>query len=230
MNSVLYWNSVLLEVSRRDFTRGFVNSQNPGPIGTSRAMAMVHLAIREALALPTQAASSYYSPPPPQGGPRPPAGPAQFAYLDDVVAGAASGLLQKLYPGSIQYIEDSTSFTSMVAFNAGKAIGDFVFADRDKDGAFKDAAGNMVPVSTGQAKSIGYGDHRADPYDAGQSRLGPRWGEVRHFAPPPLPALPHAPLAAYPGSALQGTPGGYLPDDHYKADYKEVRNLGSVGH
>ena len=124
MNSVLYWNSVLLEVSRRDFTRVFVNSQNPGPIGTSRAMAMVHLAIREALALPTQAASSYYSPPPPQGGPLPPAGPAQFAYLDDVVAGAASGLLQKLYPGSIQYIEDSTSFTSIVAFNAGKAIAD----------------------------------------------------------------------------------------------------------
>lgn len=68
MNSVLYWNAVLLEVSRRDFTRGFVNSQNPGPIATSRAMAMVHIAIREALALPNQAASSYYSPPPPPGG------------------------------------------------------------------------------------------------------------------------------------------------------------------
>ena len=32
MNSVLYWNSVLLEASRRDFTKGYVNNQQPGPI------------------------------------------------------------------------------------------------------------------------------------------------------------------------------------------------------
>lgn len=228
MNSVLYWNAVLLEVSRRDFTRGFVNSQNPGPIATSRAMAMVHIAIREALALPNQAASSYYSPPPPPGGALPPAGPARDKYLDDAVAGAASGLLKKLYPGSVQYIEDAESFTSQAAFDAGQVIAGFVFSDRDKDGAFKDPAGNPVAVSTGQAKTIGYGDHRADPYDAGQSRLGPRWGEVRHFAPPPLPAPPHAALDPYPGKALQGTPGGYLPDDHYEADYKEVRDFGGV--
>jgi len=48
MNSVLYWNSVLLEASRRDFTRGYVNGQQPGPIRTSWAMAIVHLAIHDA--------------------------------------------------------------------------------------------------------------------------------------------------------------------------------------
>ena len=96
MNSVLYWNAVLLEVSRRDFTRGFVNSQNPGPIGTSRAMAMVHIAIREALALPNQAAKSYYAGSAVMAGVNfpglpAPADPALAAYQDDVIAGAASG-------------------------------------------------------------------------------------------------------------------------------------------
>ena len=50
MNPVLYWNSVLLEASRRDFTRGFMGGQQPGPIRTSYAMAIVHLAIHDAVA------------------------------------------------------------------------------------------------------------------------------------------------------------------------------------
>ena len=50
MNIVLLWNNVLLECSRRDFTRGYANSQQPGPIRTSRAMAIVHLAIHDAIA------------------------------------------------------------------------------------------------------------------------------------------------------------------------------------
>src|SRR6187549_2594006 len=59
MNKVLYWNSVLLEASRRDFTKGYVNGQQPGPIRTSRAMAIVHLAIHDAVAFRNQAAAAY---------------------------------------------------------------------------------------------------------------------------------------------------------------------------
>lgn len=242
MNSVLYWNAVLLEVSRRDFTRGFVNSQNPGPIGTSRAMAMVHIAIREALALPNQAAKSYYAGSAVMAGVNfpglpAPADPALAAYQDDVIAGAASGLLNLLYPGSTQYIDDATSFGSPTAFAAGSNIAAAIFKDRRLDGAYfkppptpvgSPLPGTPVPIAASQAVNPLYGDHRADPYDAGQSRLGPRWGDVTHFAPQPLPAPPHVPLDPYPGSALQGTPGGYLPDTHYAADYEEVRDFGSV--
>jgi len=59
MNSVLYWNSVLCEASRRDFTRGYVNGQQPGPIRTSWAMAIVHLAIHDAVAFRNQPPAAY---------------------------------------------------------------------------------------------------------------------------------------------------------------------------
>lgn len=221
MNSVLYWNSVLLEVSRRDFTRGFVNSQNPGPIGTSRAMAMVHLAIRDALALPVAPAKAYL----PAAGfsfPGLPAtGPARSAYLDDVVAGAASALLTALYPGSQQYIEESTSFASLQAFGAGQAIGNAVLASRDTDGAFRDSSGNPVDVVSAQNKMLGYGDHRADPFDSGQPRLGVHWGNVDHFA-----AAGRVALDPFPG---QATAPSYVGDPHYRADYDEVKDKGSSG-
>lgn len=59
MNPVLYWNSVLLEASRRDFTRGYNNAQQSGPIRTSRAMAIVHLAIHDAVALKQNPGAAY---------------------------------------------------------------------------------------------------------------------------------------------------------------------------
>ena len=223
MNSVLYWNAVLLEVSRRDFTRGFVNSQNPGPIGTSRAMAMVHLAIREALALPVAPAKAYLPAAATAGitfPGLPPAGPARVDYLDDGVAGAASETLRALYPGSLEFIDDAVGFANAAAFNAGKQVGQAMVASRSNDGAFKDAANNPVPIAAGQVPSPAYGDHRADPYDAGQSRLGIRWGDVTHFA-----ATARAPMDTYPGAAKRMTKA-FLSDNHYAADYDEVRDLG----
>lgn len=225
MNSVLYWNAVLLEVSRRDFTRGFVNSQNPGPIGTSRAMAMVHLAIRDALALPVAPAKAYLPAASTSGitfPGLPAAGPARDSYLDDVITGAASELLRSLYPGSREYIDGSEWFSNPAAYNAGKAIAAAMAAHRAKDGAFKDAANNDVPIAGAQPKNPVYGDHRADPYDAGQARLGIRWGAVTHFAGSQVV------LAPYPGSAQQAGQD-YLANAHYTADYDEVRNLGRAG-
>jgi Vanadium chloroperoxidase N-terminal domain len=60
MNIIMFWNSVLLECSRRDFTRGYPNGQQAGPIGTSRAMAIVHLAIHDAVAFETNKAAAAY--------------------------------------------------------------------------------------------------------------------------------------------------------------------------
>ena len=223
MNSVLYWNAVLLEVSRRDFTRGFVNSQNPGPIGTSRAMAMVHLAIRDALALPVAPAKAYL----PVGGFNFPGfagltGAARSAYLDDVVTGAAATLLKKLYPGSTDYIADSESFANQMAFDAGAAIASAMAASRANDGAFVDSSGDDVPIVSPQAKSPGYGDHRADPFDSGQARLGRLWGGVDHFA-----ASGHVSLSPFPGH-MSPPPASYLANPHYKKDYIEVRKKGHV--
>ncbi len=59
MDPVLFWNSILLEASRRDFTRGYGNGQQPGPIRTSRAMAIVHLAIHDAVAFRRRPGAAY---------------------------------------------------------------------------------------------------------------------------------------------------------------------------
>lgn len=225
MNSVLYWNGILLEVSRRDFTRGFVNSQNPGPIGTSRAMAMVHLAIRDALALPTAPAKSYLPPASTVGisfPGLPTAGAPRDAYLDDVVTGAASELLRSLYPGSREFIDGSEWFANVTAYNAGKAIAVAMIAHRMNDGAYKDSGGNDVPIAGSQPKSPKYGDHRADPYDPGQARLGIHWGAVTHFAGSQVV------VDDYPGKVKQAGED-YLADAHYSADYDEVRNIGKAG-
>ena len=50
MNQLLYWNAILLEASRRDHSQGYANGQQSGPTSTSRAMAIVHLAIHDAIA------------------------------------------------------------------------------------------------------------------------------------------------------------------------------------
>src|SRR5690606_32780745 len=108
MDPVLYWNSVLLEVSRQDFTIGLPGGQQPGPIRTSRAMAIVHLAIHDAVAYVGSAwAASYLAK---QGGhPAPPAAipaaPPAGVSVDDVIAGAAVTTLKTLYEKSHDVVD-----------------------------------------------------------------------------------------------------------------------------
>lgn len=156
MDPVLYWNGVLLEASRRDFTRGFPNGQQQGPIRTSRGMAIVHLAIHDAVAFHSaQGAKSYLTRKAPGHGiGAPPTG----ATLDDVIAGAASQSIKAMY--------DKT--------------------------------------------------HRADPYQPGQRRLGPVWGNVTRFTTI-APKGYHQPLDPYPTGAA------------YNADLVEVRDYGAAG-
>ena len=49
MDPILFWNDVALEANRVSFT-GAVNNDQPGPPLSSRALAIVHLAMYDALA------------------------------------------------------------------------------------------------------------------------------------------------------------------------------------
>src|SRR3982751_2005151 len=106
MNPVLYGNGGLLEASRRDFTRGFNNAQQPGPIRTSRAMAIVHIAIHDVVAYRTNPAAAYLT----KKGfvAAPPIAPPNGGSLDDQIAGAAVTTLKALYPNYAAFIDDST--------------------------------------------------------------------------------------------------------------------------
>ena len=209
MNSVLFWNAVLLECSRRDFTRGFPGGQQPGPIRTSRAMAIVHIAIHDAVAfkngLPGAAylnkkaiANTVGAPPP--------------GSIDEVIAGAAVTTLRALYPRYTDFILGSYDGPDNARFNYGEEIANALLAGRANDGS------DIAVIAT-QDSTLVYGQHRADPYSPGQPRLGLVWGNVTRFS-----GAARQPLDPFPG---HGTPD-FLANADYLADYEEVEVLGAA--
>lgn len=205
MNSVLYWNAILLEASRRDHSQGYANGQQPGPTNTSRAMAIVHLAIHDALAFRNKPGAAWLfkkhgiTVPPGGGG------------VEDAIDGAAVTTLKALYPQFTQYFDDSLSTVNSPGFNFGVAVGTAVLQARAADGSGDPAPAAAPPT---------YGAHRVDPYWIGQGFLGPHWGAVDHFVGPRVA------LGDFPGRA-QVPDGHLLADAGYKADFDEVRDFGA---
>jgi hypothetical protein len=210
MNAILFWNSILLECSRRDFTRGFNNAQQPGPIRTSRAMAIVHLAIHDAVAFHTSVAAAAYLN---KKGVVHGIGVTPGGQLADVIAGASVVTLKALYPRYTDYIDESLGAQAGADYNYGIQIGQAMLDHRAADGS-------DTMLATGQPVVPVYGQHRADPFQPGQNRLGPVWGQVTRFT-----GAAHQPLDAFPGSGLPN----YLADPDYRADFEEVRDYGAVG-
>jgi hypothetical protein len=209
MNPVLYWNAVLLEASRRDFTRGFINMQQPGPIRTSRAMAIVHLAIHDAIAFRRgKPAAAYLN----KKGVAHGIGAPPNGTLEDVIEGAAFTALIAMYPRYTSFFADSLGSFRTADFAYGKQIAQAILDHRAGDGS-------DVSITAAQPGAPAYGQHRADPYQPGQSRLGPVWGSVTRFV-----GAGHQPLAPFPG---HGT-SDYLADPDYLQDYEEVRDFGAA--
>ncbi|WP_123029473.1 vanadium-dependent haloperoxidase [Mycolicibacterium stellerae] len=209
MNSVLYWNSVLLEASRRDFTKGYVNGQQPGPIRTSRAMAIVHLAIHDAVAFRNQPAAAYLNKKGVMHGVSNLTGS-----VDDIIAGAAVTALKELYPAYTGYFDDAVGTVNNSAFNGGAKVAMAILAHRAGDGS-------AVGITGPQPAMPNYGEHRADPYAPGQPQLGPAWGNVTRFT-----GVNHQLLDAFPGKTTASN--NYLDDADFFADFEEVRDYGSV--
>jgi Vanadium chloroperoxidase N-terminal domain/PAP2 superfamily len=209
MNSVLFWNSVLLECSRRDFTRGYPGGQQPGPIRTSRAMAIVHIAIHDAVAFKNNLPGAAYlnkkgiantvgAPPP--------------GDIDEVIAGAAVTTLLAMYPRYRDFILDNFEGSNNARFNYGEEIANALLFSRVNDGS-------DVSIIATQDPTLVYGQHRGDPYTAGQPRLGLAWGNVTRFS-----GAARQPLDPFPG---HGT-SNFLANADYLADYEEVEVLGAA--
>jgi vanadium chloroperoxidase len=222
----MIWNSVALELNRRDHT-GKMNAKNQrGPTRSSRALAMVHIAMHDAffgrtglninsgLAGLQGQIQTFLN----VNGLAPPA--ATAANEGAAVSAAAAKVLRHLYPDFTQLVDDALRDFDFGANNGlafGDAVGAAVIADRSGDGA--DEGGGVDPIPA-------YWRHREDPTDLGQGFLGQRWGTVRLFstaAMPPLAAHPVPRSQAYnrahdqvraKGSRLleSGTPGaGFTP-------------------
>src|SRR5438132_1745512 len=204
-DAILYWNAVSLECNRRDHTGVMAARNQRGPTLSSRALAIVHIAMHDAYVLtqaglgtPVTRNDPYL---PPALRPAFSAGGSTIATAAVAVASAASVALLNLYPSLASFINDEYArFCSMsgpddAGHRFGAAVGQAVLALRQGDGAQPDPD-EAIPD---YMYSAGPGRHRADPLNAGQGFLGPRYGFVRPFA-----ISSFHPLAPYPaiGSAV----------------------------
>ena len=213
MDSILYWNSVALKAVAEDFSGGKDNPpQQGGPTYTSRALAIVHIAMHDAHAGST-------------GGtvhtPLLPALPAG-AVTATAIAAAAASTLNALYPRQsaafVKAVADDPflSRQSDFGWEWGAAVARKVLESRAGD---KSDAGHQGTGTTAYAYSCQQSHHRIDPvaFNPKEKPLHPRWGEVKLFG-----AAAIQPLAPYPGSGAVNP----LTDPVYLAHHREVRAKG----
>lgn len=215
MTTTLHWNGVLLELSRRDFSQGYAGGAQGGPTKTSRAMAMTHLAIYNAIAAFKQPSAMYVRSA--KGG----ANTIQIplpnpkSKLSELIDGAAHTMLLHLYERQKQLIDISAMTPNKLqGFIDGQEIAKAIIMDRQNDGS---SAANPMARTT---DSPDYGKHKTDPYEAGQPALGKEWGMVQRFC-----GDTNIPVAPFPGTGSAPLIG----NGDYKADYDEVLDKGSRG-
>ena len=226
MNPILYWNDVALEVVRRDFTfdgkgdsstAGKLDPEQGGPTRTSRALAIVHIAMYEVVVRsnPTAGLTRYT----PLGHLNwPVQHPDVSAFIAGAVAGAAETALKMLWPRQTAFISGRrASYPGSVAsadFQDGAALGHDVAAalliirDPKSDGSDE-------PDDTTFSQQ--HGHHRPDPFAPTQGRLGTRWGSVTPFCI-------NTPINI--GSYLEAPPAIGTP--RYDVAVKDVKQLGAT--
>lgn len=188
---ILNINKLALDLVARDFSDGHAPS-NGGPTKTSRALAIIHLAARDAYARVT---SAY----PPKLATLP-ARPAGLGTSDAVGQSAAVGAAIRaaclLYPDFAALIGEHakalTANTDPKGVMYGSEIADRWVASRHDDGASRPQLDSMFSKEPGH--------YRADPV-SNNPALGRTWGRVRPFILTNVAS--EAPLEPPPGLATK---------------------------
>ncbi len=218
---VLYWNEVAQEAAGIDHDLPGPD-ENPfgagwqfGPTRTSRAFAIVHIAIADAVAALTDAYEPYL-----------PMAPAHRATsLPAAVGQAAHDALVALYPMQSEDLDAQLSEFLLAVPDGrakddgialGRATAAAILAARARDGSEFQIPFQPVRYVYGQAA----GEWRADPLHPDVKPLTPDWGAVLPFAmtssaqfrAPPPPALDSAEYAAAYNEVLRiGGDGSHTP-------------------
>lgn len=166
---ILLWNKVALEANRVSHTNG--QGEQTGPTLSSRALAIVHLAMYDAFAgiiKDENLIPRYIANPPSPGGPSEPEKLA--AALSAAVAAAAYTTLVELFPSQKPFFEgifEGEGAPGTDAHNFGVLAAKAILDDRKNDPS---AGGDHKP-------SLLPGRHRADPDNAGQGFYSPVYGQ-----------------------------------------------------
>src|SRR5918995_1040352 len=162
MDPILYWNDVAIEANRVSHTNE--KGEQRGPTLSSRALAIVHLAMYDAFVGASQAALSHYL-----TTPQPPAASSVSA----AVAGAAHATLSHLFPSQKPFFDLKHAQAGLSGANLmkghkfGLMVAKNILDDRKADpGAGDD----------GYPSSMAYGAHRPDPDNPDQGYHAPFYG------------------------------------------------------
>ena len=162
MDHILYWNAVALEANRRDFTTqpgaaGPAQEQG-GPTLSSRALAIVHLAMYDAHAgcVGAGVMPRYLPSPPSPGG-----GSADAAAA---VAAAAHRCLSVLFSKQISHFDQALADAELPeAGTSAPADAGLAFGRQVADAMLADRAGDPGAGDVGYTAPVGHGLHRSDP-------------------------------------------------------------------
>lgn len=168
-DSILFWNAVALEANRVSHSDPDKREQN-GPTLSSRALAIVHLAMYDAFAGVVGGGGF------PRYLPAPPPPPAAGASARDAVAGAAHTTLSALYGAQTDFFNAQLNCfnTADPSFLFGRSVGQALLNRRAND---------MDSRNCGYRPSPDRGRHRLDPDNPGQGFDSPFYGaQTRNFA------------------------------------------------
>jgi Vanadium chloroperoxidase N-terminal domain/PAP2 superfamily len=175
MDPILYWNEVALEANRVSHTNG--KNEQTGPTLSSRALAIVHLAMYDAYAgvRGNPVAPVNLSPYLP-GLPNPDPG----ASADAAVAAAARATLSKLFPSQKAFFDLKHTQAGLqgsglqAGHDYGLVVAQKILEKRQSDPSASD---------NGYAASVARGAHRPDPDNPDQGFHAPFYGaKSRCFA------------------------------------------------
>ncbi len=207
-DSILFWNEIALEANRISHTDG--SREQNGPTLSSRALAIVHLAMYDAYA---GVVKSPALPPYLPGLPNPQAGASAQA----AVAAAAYATLSSLFPSRRAFFDSilaNVGDTSNAGHSFGLTVAQKILDDRKNDPSAN--AGDYKP-------SLARGKHRVDPDNPGQGFDAPFYGaRSKGFAitkrheldPPPFDNEEYLKaLRQVRGKGIMPELTGTLPDD-----------------
>jgi Vanadium chloroperoxidase N-terminal domain len=166
VDPILYWNDVVNEADRTTHTtRAPQEAGAQGPAGSSRAYAIVHLAMHDAFFSINGKFSPYLS-----GLPA----PAQGADVDSAVAAAAHATLSALYPAQRAFFDARLAAAGLPGGQPrvngdafGRAVAAAILALRQNDPSLSGA---------GYSPSLAPMRHREDPDNPGQGFYAPFYG------------------------------------------------------
>lgn len=169
--SIISLNKLTLDLVAKDFSDNHPPS-NGGPTKTARALAIIHLAARDAYAKVTSVYPAKLA-----GLPNPPAGlGTDDATGQSAAVGAGMRAASILYPDFSAFIADQTDAltadANATAVTYGADVADKWIASRQGDGS------GLAQTDSMHSKEPGH--YRADPVSK-KAALGRTWGQVTPF-------------------------------------------------